>query len=124
MNIPKVIDAWNLNRQKDEWKRWLNTQLGKGRKLDSLLSKLRKEMIKIKTKLKKKYKGKLNHLEHERQKEIDVKRKKIIIPDELLEFKDISIYDSNKRQSLCKNIVEGVVIGGCLWMKMNVHCLD
>jgi len=97
-----------LNRKKDEVRRRLLLLLGKGRKLDSLLSKLRKDMIRHKNKLKKKYKEKLEHLDTERQKDIEKKKRRIVVPDELDEFRDISIYDDNKRQSICKQIVGGL----------------
>ena len=101
-----------LNRRKEEERHRLLLQLGKGKKLDNLLSRLRKDMIKHKTKLKMKYKAKLDHLDTERKKDIEKKKRRIVIPEELDEFRDISIYDDNKRLSLCKQIVEGVTIGG------------
>ena len=100
-----------LNRKKDEKRRWLIEHLGKGKRLDVLLSRIRKEMIKIKTKLKKKYQAKLTHLETLRQKEIEEKKETFIVPDELLEFSNISLYNKEKRESLNKVIPECVVIG-------------
>ena len=100
-----------LKRKKDEMRLWLCQQIGKGGRLDRMLLKLRRDMIKIKAKMKKKYKAKLEHLEAERIKEIELKRQQIVIPDELLEFKDISIYDEIKRQNIKKDNIEGVVVG-------------
>ena len=52
----------------------LISSIGKGRKLDGILSKLRKEMTKLKSQLKHKYKTKLNHLELQRQKDLEARR--------------------------------------------------
>ena len=54
----------------------------------------------------------LDHLETLRQKEITEKRSLVVIPEELIEFRDICIYDEIKRQNLKKQLTEGVVIGG------------
>ena len=89
-----------LYRRKDEKKKWLTEQLGKGRRLDTILSRLRKEMLRLKPKLKKKYRDKLEHLEAERQKELDTKKCIIVIPDELVDFKDCILYNKTKRDNL------------------------
>ena len=55
---------------------------------------------------------KLDHLKAERQKEINEKKSVIVIPEELLDYKECIIYNENKINALCKENVEGVVVGG------------
>ena len=89
-----------LKRKREEKREWLIRQLGVGSKLDRLLIRLRKEMIELRTKLKRKYTLKLEHLETIRNKELEEKRQLLTIPDELVMFKDITIYDEIKRKKL------------------------
>ena len=100
-----------LKRKKELKMEWLIDQIGRGNRLDSILSRLRKDMIKLKNKLKKKFTAKLEHLAAERTKEIEEKKKLVTIPDELIEFKECSIYNEIKRQRLSKENVEGVIVG-------------
>ena len=52
-----------LKRKKEEMKGELVRLVGKGKRLDGLLSSWRKEMIRLKNELKNKYKLKLEHLQ-------------------------------------------------------------
>ena len=99
-----------LKRKKEEKRMWLIELIGRGGRLDRIMTRLHRDMIKLKTKLKKKYKAKLEHLEAKRQRELEEKKKLLIIPDELVEFKDICLYNELKRQKLNKENIEGVVV--------------
>ena len=60
-----------LKRKKEACRQELIKRLGKGRRLDNVLAKLRKDVNKLKVKLKRKYKAKLTHLQNIRKEETD-----------------------------------------------------
>ena len=77
----EIKNLIELKRGKEEKRMWLIEQIGKGGRLDRIMTRLHRDMIKLKTKLKKKYKAKLEHLEAERQRELEEKKKLLIIPN-------------------------------------------
>ena len=80
------LNLKNLTREKEKTRQKFISILGKSSQYYTLIRKLRKEVIMKKSRLKKKYKTKLEHLEKERRKEMEEKWKNRDIPKELMEF--------------------------------------
>ena len=100
-----------VKRKKEERKRWLIDQLGKNRKFDTIIRKLRKETLARKAKLKRKYFNKIAHLEQERKKEIIEKRKALPILSEILDYKECWIFDERKMEQIKEDDVKVIKIG-------------
>ena len=86
-------------------------EVGRNRKSDTIFKKLHKEVISRKSFLKKKYREKLNHLENQRLKEIEERRRERKVPLELDPFKGCIIFDKGKWDELKVAEAEGIVIG-------------
>ena len=100
-----------LQRKREEKKRWLISVIGKTRKFDTIMKRIRKETIAKKVQLKKKYKNKLNHLENERKKELLEKRKNITVPSEIEQFKECDAFSEEKMALLAEAKINGLSIG-------------
>ena len=100
-----------LKRKKEDMRHEILKCLGRGNKLDNTMSRLRKEMIKLKSKLKRKYQAKIEHLMKIRKQEIEEKRKLKKIPEEISVFKDCAIFDDEKWKLFKTQNLEGVVVG-------------
>ena len=87
------------------------SEIGRSRQYYTLIKKLRKETIKKKTILKKRYRAKLNHLEAERRKEIREKWLEREIPEELVDFKGCKVFKRELIENMMPINVASLVIG-------------
>ena len=85
-----------VKREKERMRRWIIDNIGKNRKYDTLMTRLRKETIKRKTELKMKYRKKVAHLEKERRRELEEKRMARTIPNEIEIFKQCTVFNEIK----------------------------
>ena len=87
-------------RKRDELRRQIIGEMGRSRKYNTLIKKLRKEMIVKRKELKIKYREKTNHLDKLRKIEIEERKQERKIPDEIYDYKDCKIFDINKARKL------------------------
>ena len=105
------LNLKSLQKEKEKMRQRILKEIGRGRKYYTLVKRLRRETIKRKTELKKKYKAKLDHLAAERRKEILEKWHEREIPEELRCFNGCKVFDRAKLEEMKPADVESLVIG-------------
>ena len=81
------VNLIETRRERDNLRRQIVEEIGHSRKYNTLIKKLRKEMIVKRQELKSKYRNKTNHLETIRKREIEEKKLERKVPDELYDYK-------------------------------------
>ena len=100
-----------LTRLREGLRQQIIGEIGRSRRYDNIMRKIRRELLARKTSLKKKYREKVDHLAKERRKEIEERRLSREVPTELNEFKECKVFDSRILDKLEVATIEGVVIG-------------
>ena len=60
-----------MRKNREEFRKEIISEIGNSRQYNTLMSKLRKDVLRRKSELKKKYRAKIIHLEKEREKELE-----------------------------------------------------
>ena len=105
------LNLKSLTKEKEKVRQQIIKEIGKSRRYNTLIKTLRKETIKRKTQLKKKYRAKLDHLEAERRKELIEKWLEKAVPKELDDYKGCKVFDRAKLESMKPSDVKTLVIG-------------
>ena len=60
-----------MRKNREEFRKEIISEIGNSRQYNTLMSKLRKDLLQKKSELKKKYRAKIIHLEKERENELE-----------------------------------------------------
>ena len=100
-----------MRKNREEFRKEIISEIGNSRQYNTLMSKLRKDVLRRKSELKKKYRAKIIHLEKEREKEFEEKSLEKEAPKEFSDFVSCKVFDKGKLKEMKPKIQETFVIG-------------